>query len=169
VLALFSCEEQPFRSELKEITKLQNQIDSIEIVFNTLNLEDAVVKGVKIRQDAQELKMYVENYPEAFSRELGTLIDDLKTANKVYGSIEKNHVKMAEEIKFSRNQLKGLKADYKKNKFKLEEGRKHFISEEKAVKELIKNIDQLKLNSKIGVVKYDRQLDLINDYKSRQN
>ena len=168
-LALFSCGEEPFKAELKQIDQLHRQIDSIEVVFKSLDLEDAVAKGVQIRQDAQALKMYAENYPEAFTSELGTLIDDLRAANKVYGSIEKNHAKMAAEIKYSRKQLEHLKGDYKKHKFKLEEGRNHFQTEKKAIKELVMNIDQLKLNSKIGVVKYDRQLDLINDYKSRQN
>lgn len=169
LLGLSSCSEHPFKKELAEIERLQVQTDSIDAVFKTLDVEDATLKGVQIKEDLEALIMYVRNYPEAMTTETGTLLDDLKAAGKTYGSIEKNHGKLREELFNTKKQLKNLRKDLNDNLLAPEMAMEYLSSEKKAVKLLIKNIGQLKQNAKIGVVKYDRQLELINDLKTRQN
>ena len=154
---------------MSEIEGLQIQTDSIDSIFKTLDLEDATLKCIQIKEDGDALKMYVRNYPEAMSTEIGTLIEDLRAAGKTYGSIEKNHARLREELFNTKKQLKNLKKDLNANLLDPKAAMEFLVSEKKAVKLLIKNIGVLKQNSKIGVVKYDRQLELINDIKARQN
>ncbi|NND77581.1 MAG: hypothetical protein HKN39_05310 [Flavobacteriales bacterium] len=169
LLALSSCSEHPFANEMKEVERLQVQTDSIDAIFKTLDVEDATLKAMQVKEDVEELKMYVRNYPDAMTTEIGTLLDDLKAAGKTYGSIEKNHGKLREELFTTKKQLRNLKKDLKDNLLDPKVATEYISSEAKAVKMLIKNIGQLKQNSKIAVVKYDRQLELINDIKTRQN
>lgn len=169
LLNLNSCTEHPYSSEIKQVAALQSQLDSLNDVFRTLDLEDAVLKGIQIKEDAEELKMYIRNYPEAMTTEIGTLIDDLKAAGKTYGTIEKGHSQLREDLFTSKKQLKNLKADLQKNILVREKVQDYMISEKKSMKVLVKNVGQMKLNSNIGVVKYDNQLELINDIKTRQN
>lgn len=154
---------------MQEIDRLNAQLDSIEVVFQSIDLEKAVANNVQVEQDANALKMYAENYPDAFESKLGVLIDELKIAKKVFSQIEKNHGQLKEEISYSRKQLKNLKGDLKKNNLKLETGQDYFANENKAISDLIKSVSMMKQNEKIGVVKYEAQLELIEDYKKRQN
>ena len=169
LLLVFSCGDHPFKQEISEVNQLKTELDSIESVFKTLDYEDAVAKNHQVRSDAEELKMYARNYPEAFDVELGTLIDDLKVASKAYGQIEKSHATTLEEIKISKKQLDQLKQDLNNNVISIEEGQQYLKTEKDLMRKLKTKVTHLKQNSRIGVVKYDLQLELINDFKSRQN
>jgi len=166
---LVSCGPHPFHSELNEIDRLNTQLDSLETVFNSIDLERAVASNVKVEQDANALKMYVNNYPEAFDKKIGVLIDELGFAKKAFSRIEKNHGNLKEEINYSKKQLQDLKADLNNNNLSAEKGKEYLQKEKKAIDELRKNISLMKQNEKIGVVKYESQLELIEDYKKRQN
>ena len=137
---VFACQSESTKTKLQAVTVLQEQVDSSQVVFKTLQIETISKnkKNAEIQLDYLEKNYHDTNLQNA------RFVDVYNSNFKLMRKLIKGHERLEKEIDFSNNQLKHLHSDIE-NGFSQDTNYIKFMKgEELAVSKIINSTKTLK-------------------------
>jgi hypothetical protein len=137
---LFACTSQQTTQRLNDVSKLQSQVDSSLVVFNTINIDS--VKTLKSLSKSH-IDYLEKNYHD-------TILAHAQYVDVYYGNFKlmrklvKGYDRVAAEIDFSKVQLGNLHKDIENGFTQDSTYQRNFDAEKKAVGQIINSAKTLK-------------------------
>ena len=159
-LIFASCNpESKFATEIKTITNFNKTVDSLETVFNSINVDS--VKYIQTTASEYEKMIKMHYITDTIDQEFAQKMNDIKAVRKGLSSFDRDQKLIVSEIDALRLQYKNLDSDIKNGILNSNQVKTYMAEEEKALYNLGQNVNTVYENQKRQFVNFYYSNELV--------